>query len=324
MCIRDRDSILVKYTITNSANQQENILKRIAPLIVNDTLIAQLEFNTKDLADRNTISIEANPNEDQKEQFHFNNLGFFDFYVNKDRRNPILDVTFDGFHIMDGDVVSSKPVIMISLNDENNYLPLNDTSLVKVFLQAPGASPGPPISFDGETLTFIPAISNSNNKARVEFKPQLLQDGTYTLIVQAEDVSGNQSGALDYKVTFKVTNKSSISNVLNYPNPFSTSTRFVFTITGDEIPQNMKIQIMTISGKIVREITQAELGPLHVGNNITEFSWDGTDDFGDKLANGVYLYKVIAQKANGESYDSFNTKADQFFKNGFGKMVILR
>ena len=83
------DSILVKYTITNSANQQENILKRIAPLIVNDTLIAQLEFNTKDLADRNTISFEANPNEDQKEQFHFNNLGFFDFYVNKDRRNPI-------------------------------------------------------------------------------------------------------------------------------------------------------------------------------------------------------------------------------------------
>ena len=112
--------------------------------------------------------------------------------------------------------------------------------------------------------------------------------------------------------------------MLNYPNPFSTSTKFVFTITGDEIPQNMKIQIMTVSGRIVREITQAELGPIHVGNNITEFSWDGTDDFGDKLANGVYLYRVVAQKASGEPYEAFNTKADQFFKNGFGKMVILR
>ena len=131
---------------------------------------------------------------------------------------------------MDGDVISSKPNIMISLNDENAFLPLDDTSLVKVFLQSPGAPPGPPITFDGDTLTFFPAISNNDNKARIEFKPHLLQDGTYTLIVQAEDISGNQSGNLDYKVTFKVTNKSSISNVLNYPNPFSTSTRFVLSL----------------------------------------------------------------------------------------------
>jgi len=55
-----------------------------------------------------------------------------------------------------------------------------------------------------------------------------------------------------------------ISNMLNYPNPFTTSTAFVFTITGSEVPQNIKIQIMTITGKVVREITEDELGPLHV------------------------------------------------------------
>ena len=68
-----------------------------------------------------------------------------------------------------------------------------------------------------------------------------------------------------------------ISNMLNYPNPFTTSTAFVFTITGSEVPQNIKIQILTITGKVVREITKDELGPLHVGRNITEFKWDGTD-----------------------------------------------
>ena len=45
-----------------------------------------------------------------------------------------------------------------------------------------------------------------------------------------------------------------ISNLLNYPNPFTTSTAFVFTITGSEVPQNMRIQILTITGKVVREI----------------------------------------------------------------------
>ena len=83
-----------------------------------------------------------------------------------------------------------------------------------------------------------------------------------------------------------------ISNLLNYPNPFTTSTAFVFTLTGSEIPGNLKIQILTVTGKIVREITKDELGPIRIGRNITEFKWDGTDQYGQRLANGVYLYRV--------------------------------
>ena len=47
--------------------------------------------------------------------------------------------------------------------------------------------------------------------------------------------------------------------LINYPNPFS-STRFVFTLM-HEITSQMFIQIMTINGKVVKEITQDELGP---------------------------------------------------------------
>src|SRR6185436_16832456 len=95
--------------------------------------------------------------------------------------------------------------------------------------------------------------------------------------------------------SFEVINESSITDFINYPNPFSTSTKFVFTLTGSEIPSYLKIQIMTVSGKIVREITQSEIGNIHVGRNITEYAWDGKDEFGDRLANGVYLYRVITQ-----------------------------
>lgn len=80
---------------------------------------------------------------------------------------------------------------------------------------------------------------------------------------------------------------------------------------------------MTISGKVVREITKEELGYLHIGRNITEYSWDGKDDFGDKLGNGVYLYKVITRK-NGEKVELLNSGADQYFTKEFGKMVIMR
>ena len=320
----DIDSVLIKYTVIDVANHQDSVIRRVAPIVVGNSLIAKLEFDTRNLKGKNTFNIDINPNNDQAEKFHFNNIGFFDFYVKEDKRNPLLDVTFDGFHIMDGDLVSSKPHILITLKDENQHLILEDTTSFQVLLKKPGDPNALPLSVDGETLVFYPATANGKNKARLEYNPILLQDGTYQLLVLAQDASGNQSGDLAYKVNFEITNKSSISKVLNYPNPFSTSTQFVFTITGDEIPENMKIQIMTISGRIVREIMQEELGPIHIGNNITPFSWDGTDDFGAKLANGVYLYRVIAQKPNGESFDSFSTKADQFFKNGFGKMVILR
>ena len=114
-----------------------------------------------------------------------------------------------------------------------------------------------------------------------------------------------------------------VTNVLNYPNPFSTSTRFVFTLTGSEIPETFKIQVMTISGKVVREITREELGNIHIGRNITEFAWNGKDEFGDQLANGVYLYRVVT-RLNGESIEKRETGADEYFKKGWGKLVIMR
>jgi flagellar hook assembly protein FlgD len=117
-----------------------------------------------------------------------------------------------------------------------------------------------------------------------------------------------------------------ISNLMNYPNPFTTSTAFVFTVTGSQIPQNMRIQILTVTGKVIREITQDELGPLHVGRNITDFKWDGTDMYGQKVANGVYLYRVLTN-LNGKSMDKFKDEGDntdKYFTKGYGKMYFMR
>ena len=137
------------------------------------------------------------------------------------------------------------------------------------------------------------------------------------------DVSNNFSGLENRTVSFRVDTEAKVSNVLNYPNPFSSSTQFVFMITGSQVPDDITIQIMTLSGKVVREIRQDELGPLHIGMNRTQFKWDGTDEFGSKLANGVYLYRVMTHMEN-EEIKHFETDVDQFFTEGFGKMVIMR
>ena len=105
--------------------------------------------------------------------------------------------------------------------------------------------------------------------------------------------------------------------------------RFVFTLTGESIPDDIKIQITTITGKVVKTITKSELGAIHLGNNITDVVWNGTDEFGDKLASGVYLYKVIiTDKKN--NYTLRATEGDAYFKNSetdmnknMGKIYLL-
>jgi flagellar hook assembly protein FlgD len=128
---------------------------------------------------------------------------------------------------------------------------------------------------------------------------------------------------MDYKINFDVINKSTITEVMNYPNPFSTATHFVFTITGTDIPTYFKIQILTITGKVVREINENELGALHIGRNITDYAWNGRDEFGDQLANGVYLYRVVTS-LRGSAIERRDSGADQYFKKGFGKMYLMR
>ena len=294
-------------------------------LLSGDTLVASYTIPSEKYPGKNTLFIEFNPANNQPEQFLFNNFLYKDFFVKSDNFNPLLDVTFDGVHILSRDIVASKPNILIKLKDESRFFALKDTSLIKVQLRYPDQTLRS-FSF-GDTLRFNPAnLSSGENAATIEFKPFLPKDGEYELIISGKDMSSNVAGALNFRTVFTVINKSMISELLNYPNPFTTSTAFVFTLTGSQIPQNMRIQILTITGKVVKEITKEELGAIHIGRNITDYKWDGNDMYGQKLANGVYIYRVITN-LNGKSFEKYKAEGDdtnKYFNKGYGKMYLMR
>ncbi len=322
------DSLKIKLVITDRNNIPHIVpIPRKRPLVVGDTLQIGALINTTTLPGVNTMYLVANPDNDQPEQYHFNNFAYRNLYVKPDSLNPLLDVTFDGVHILNRDLVSSKPDIIIKLKDETRWMILDDTSLLTLQVRFPNGSLRR-IYFNGDTARFIPAgqAPNPDNTAMINFKPYFPVDGEYEMIVTGKDKSNNNAGNIQYRVLFEVINKPMISNMLNYPNPFTTSTAFVFTVTGSEVPQNIKIEIMTITGKIVREITKDELGSLHIGRNITDFKWDGTDQYGQKLANGIYLYRVVTN-LNGKSLDKYkgtDDNTDKYFNKGYGKMYLMR
>ncbi|MCX2744972.1 C25 family cysteine peptidase [Mangrovivirga sp. M17] len=281
-------------------------------------------FNTKGFAGENDLNVFVNPYV-EPEIYYTNNVFSGDrlLSVKRDTLQPTLKVTFDGRTIMDGEIVSPDPLISIKVRDEQNSLRKTDTTGVELLFKpvCEGCN-YEQVVLSSDKVEVLPALEDRD--FTLNFRPGPLEDGVYSLWVKAADASGNQTGSEPYEISFEVINESTITNFYPYPNPFSTSTRFVFTLTGSDIPEEIKITIMTISGRIVREITQDELGPIHSGNNITEFSWDGTDEFGDKLANGVYLYKVSIRN-QGEQIKQRSLGPDaRAFKNGFGKLYILR
>ncbi len=324
------DSLKLKLIITDRNNvPKQIILPKKKPLLAGDSIVVSYQIDTKDMAGMNTLYLMVNPDNDQQEQFLFNNFVFKGFYVKPDNYKPWLDVTFDGTHILNRDIVSSKPHILVKLKDESRFMALSDTAGMKIQIRYPGTN-GAVVDYkpNSDSVRFTPAnlANNAENAASIDLFPTLNEDGEYELTVSGTDRSGNKAGDLEYKVAFQVINKPMISNLLNYPNPFTSSTAFVFTITGSEVPQNIRIQILTITGKVVREITKAELGALRVGRNITDFKWDGTDQFGNKLANGIYLYRVLTNH-NGKALDKYKAtedNTDQYFNKGYGKMYLMR
>lgn len=332
----DMDSILVNYWLDD-----QNHIQHVIPYPRQDSLQSHvvlrdtITFQSVGTPGYNILWMEVNPYingstviTDQLEQYHYNNLLQLPVYIIGDDENPILDVTFNGKHILNGDIVDPNSEILITLKDDNEFLIMNDisdTTLFGIYLTGPDGIQKriPFVDGQGNTIMqWIPANS-TDMKFKIIYPKEFLVDGEYQLSVQGTDRSGNLSGDYAYKVNFEIIRESSITHMMNYPNPFSTSTRFVFTLTGTQEPDDIIIRIMTVSGRVVREINEDELGKIVIGRNVTEFAWDGTDEFGDPLANGVYLYEVKV-RINGEEIKHRESGADQYFKKDFGKMYLLR
>ncbi len=317
------DSLTVMAALVNQASGSVTSSSfEIAPPQAGDTTQFAVSFPSFGQDGSNSLVVEVTANEN--EAYESNNRVTLTnlIEVNPDETNPVLDVTFDGYHILDGDIVSPDPNISVRLRDDNPFIAKSDTTGINISIRLPGEeSQFQRVNFSDPRLTFTAASESQD--FQIDYQPGPLEDGIYAIRVQAEDESGNQAGQEPYEITFEVISESTVTHFYPYPNPFSTSCRFVFTLTGSEIPDQIKIQIMTISGRVVREITQDEIGPIRIGNNITEYAWDGRDEYGDQLANGVYFYKVFLN-ANGDRIDHRSTSADKAFKNGFGKLYILR
>jgi len=236
-------------------------------------------FQSDKIGDIHSFKLKIIPNE--SEQFSFNNFLEKPFYVAYDTVRPAVKVLIDGKEIIDGDIVSRSPLFEVSLTD-NSPLPIPKTNFSIAADDVP---------VDVETLPDS-IVPYPNNETVLKWKSSPLKEGMHTLGVFAKDSSGNYFASSVKRTTFYVYETNDLKNVYNYPNPFRSQTHFTFELRGEQKPDEIVIKIFTIAGRLIKEI-KPEPSEYSVGFN--KIFWNGKDQDGDPIANGLYLYKMIAK-----------------------------
>ncbi|MBN2571347.1 MAG: T9SS type A sorting domain-containing protein, partial [Ignavibacteriales bacterium] len=134
-------------------------------------------------------------------------------------------------------------------------------------------------------------FSEQNPKVKVNYKPNLI-DGIHNIKVYPTDASGN-TDSIGYSKSFQVSSELQVLYLYNYPNPFSDETYFTFKLT--QIPDEFILKIFTIAGRLIKEI---KVNSLNLNYDFNRIYWDGKDQDGDRIANGVYFYKVIVKQGD--------------------------
>ena len=206
-----------------------------------------------------------------------------------DEEGPELALYLEDTTFVSGGVVPPEPNLIVQLFDESG-------------INAAGAGVGHEmlLVIDGDERDAIDlggdfrSVGDSYRRGRVDLELPPQAPGPHSLRVKAWDVLNNSSEVvLDYVVA--ASERLALRNVYNYPNPMRGRTRFVFEHNQPSgTPAEVEVRVYTLTGRPVRTFDAFEALPLGLltGGPVQVAEWDGRDDDGERLASGVYLYKV--------------------------------
>ena len=228
-----------------------------------------------------------------------------------DDRGPVVEVFMDDEQFVFGGITGEDPVLLVKLSDENG-------------INISGSSIGHDLTgvLDDRQAErfrlndFYESALDDYTKGTIRYPLSKLEEGLHTVLVKAWDVANNPSeGYTEFVVA---SNEGvALDRVLNYPNPFTTSTWFEFEHNAAGLPLDVRVDIFTISGQLVKSLRQQILPQGSRVTRLDGIQWDGTDDFGDRLARGVYLYRVSVRSVTSDG-------GAREAESDFEKLVILR
>ncbi len=212
-------------------------------------------------------------------------IGGVNLNAPEDNIGPAIELFMNDESFVSGGITNENPTLLAKLYDENG---INTASGIGHDIVAilDGDETNPYILND-----YYIADVDSYQSGSLSYPFRNLSPGLHTLSLKAWDVYNNASTKEIQFVVFDQNQSLELTNVLNYPNPFINYTEFWFNHNSSGL-LNVTIQIFTVSGKLVKTInTQTNRGN-GVSSISRDITWDGTDDYGNKIGKGVYIYKL--------------------------------
>jgi hypothetical protein len=212
-----------------------------------------------------------------------------------DSVGPQISIFLNDDSFVDGGVTDKSPVLFVKFYDESGINTVGNGIGHDLVAELDNLTSSPIVLND-----YYAADLNTYQSGQVKFQMESLEQGVHTIRVKAWDVNNNSSEA---KINFEVKSEETptINRLFNYPNPFSTHTEFMMEHNQSCDVLDVLVQIYTISGKLVKTLsaqTQTQ------GFTVRGLSWDGRDEYGDKLANGVYVYRFLYSNADGKKAEA--------------------
>jgi hypothetical protein len=208
-----------------------------------------------------------------------------------DSIGPEINAYLNDEQFIDGGISNETPVLYLKLYDESGINTVGNGIGHDLTAILDEESANPIILND-----YYSSDLNTYQSGQVKYPFSTLEPGQHTITVKAWDVNNNSS---DVRISFRVQAAETplVKRLYNYPNPFSTSTEFMLEHNQSCEVMDVQIQIFTISGRLVKTL-QNQVNTQ--GFTTRGLFWDGRDDFGDKLANGVYIYRLQYQNSEGK------------------------
>lgn len=135
---------------------------------------------------------------------------------------------------------------------------------------------------------FYTATLNNYRGGAIRFPFYNLAEGPHTLIIKGWDTYNN-STTVTLQFVVAGAGTLAVQEVGNYPNPFTTETRFFFTHNQQGQELDVTLQVFTVSGQLVKTKQQTINA---TGNRYDGMLWNGTADSGAKLPPGIYFYRL--------------------------------
>ncbi|MBD3257358.1 type IX secretion system sortase PorU, partial [candidate division GN15 bacterium] len=223
--------------------------------------------------------------------------------ASSDSTGPRVEYSLVGRdNFQNGDVVTARDVLEIRLSDSSGInladgighgivLTMDDNSDAPVNLSGRFA-------YDQDDFT----------TGGLQYALSDLPPGKHRLKITAWDNANNVT-VEELSVVMALAGELAINDLLNYPNPMADQTTFHFELTTPT--DRLSLEIFTLSGKKIWSVSELGLGADRYPNDRLTIVWDGRDLDGDRVATGVYIYKLSAVPESGEAVEEF------------GKVVVL-